>query len=191
MYAEVIPNFRLPQELEILDYEVPEDLTQVIQPGFLVNIPFRNRTIEGLVYRIKQHTNLQGKILPIKSAILPFAPFKQRDLNLLDRISEYYFVSKPMVLKAFLPGVPQRGADKPGEQRMRRNGFAFKLRVKLNGNKPRMSAQFKDFHQVPIRGGAGGDKPGFLEGLAVFIIKLEAVPVAFGNRRCPVDLGGQ
>jgi len=129
MYAEVIPNFRLPQELEIFDYEVPEDLTQVIQPGFLVNIPFRNRTIEGLVYRIKQHTNVQGKILPIKSAILPFAPFKQRDLNLLDRISEYYFVSKPMVLKAFLPGVPQRKAQyKPIE--------VPEVNVKLSGIKP-------------------------------------------------------
>lgn len=111
MFAEVIPNFRLPQDLEIFDYQVPEDLEPVIKPGFLVNIPFRNRTIEGLVYRVKQHTNVQGNILPIKSAILPFAPFKQRDLHLLDYISEYYLVSKPMVLKAFLPGVPQRKAQ--------------------------------------------------------------------------------
>lgn len=111
MYAEVIPNFRLPQELEIFDYKIPEELEQVIQPGFLVNVPFRNKTIEGLVTRVKLHTNVQGNILPIKSTILPFAPFKENDLKLLDYISEYYLVSKPAVLKALLPSAPRRKAQ--------------------------------------------------------------------------------
>lgn len=110
MIAEIIPNFRLPQELDIFDYKIPEELEQVIKPGFLVNIPFRNKTIEGLVTRVKQHTNIVGNILPIKSTILPFAPFKYQDLELLEWISEYYLSSKPMVLKALLPRAPLRQA---------------------------------------------------------------------------------
>ena len=102
MYAEVVPKYRLPSEADVFDYKIPQELEPVIKPGFLVNVTLRGKQVQGLVYKVKKDTQFKN-ILPIKSVILPFAPFGNDDIEILDYISRYYLVSKSTALNALMP----------------------------------------------------------------------------------------
>lgn len=110
MYAKVIPSYRTRPGVEMFDYSIPKDLQDETAVGSLVNIPFRGRNIQGLVYSISEKTEIKGRILEIKSLILPFAPFTKDYIDLIDGTAEYYLVSRPALLKAMLPGKPLRAS---------------------------------------------------------------------------------
>jgi primosomal protein N' (replication factor Y) len=107
MIVEVIPLARLPKNLSIFDYEVPQNFEGQIRIGQIVRIPFRGKKMSGLV------TALKDIPAETKSTIKPFIKIldtgKNIDANHLDLLrwfADYYLISPALVLKTFLPEPP-------------------------------------------------------------------------------------
>ena len=64
MIAKVAPIRRMPKKISELDYLVPPQLSKIATIGQLVNIPFRNRLIYGLITEFKENATeeVKGKL---------------------------------------------------------------------------------------------------------------------------------
>ena len=72
MYANIKPLIKLKKELNLLDYIAPEKLK--LRAGQLVEIPFRNRNIYGVIFDIKNTTDQPQHILKPVSEIISETP---------------------------------------------------------------------------------------------------------------------
>ncbi|PIS05032.1 MAG: primosomal protein N' [Candidatus Buchananbacteria bacterium CG10_big_fil_rev_8_21_14_0_10_42_9] len=101
MKVNIIPYQRLPKSLGVFTYET----NLKVSPGDLVEIPWRNKTLPGLVWEINVKSKIsKSKLKRIEKIIEPqiLAP---GDLKLLQWLSEYYFQSPALFLKTFLPEI--------------------------------------------------------------------------------------
>src|SRR6185436_17795740 len=83
------------------------------------------------------------------------------------------------------------GGDETFEQRVRLVWFALEFRVELAGDEKRMIFQLDYFHQLSIRGKPAEDEPGLFEALTIGVVELVAMPMAFVNKKCTVEMVGQ
>lgn len=81
------------------------------------------------------------------------------------------------------------GGDEAFEEGMRLVRFAVEFRVKLAGDKEGMIGQFNDFDQSTVRSKAAEDELGLLEAIAVSIIELVTVAMAFFDNERAVEPG--
>ncbi|MBI5071483.1 primosomal protein N' [Candidatus Falkowbacteria bacterium] len=109
MVAEIIPLARLPKNLSVFDYEVPENFLGQIKIGQIVKISFRNKNVKGIVMALKSKPD------QIKSALKPFIKIIDPEINIdnerqkfLHWFADYYLVSPALVLKTFLPEPPEK-----------------------------------------------------------------------------------
>jgi len=92
MYAQIKPLIKLKKELNLLDYIVPEKLK--VKAGQLVEIPFRNRNIHGVVFDIKNTTHQPKHILKPVSEIVNETPlFSQNQIEFFNFFVEHNFSS--------------------------------------------------------------------------------------------------
>lgn len=70
MFAHVYPLIKLPRRFGVFDYCIPEHL--VVQVGDVIQIPFRHRTILGVVKSITASSN-EPRILEIASGSIGFS----------------------------------------------------------------------------------------------------------------------
>ena len=82
------------------------------------------------------------------------------------------------------------GRDEAFEEGMRLVWFAMELGMELAGEVKRMSFQLNDFDQFAIRRVAAKSKSSFFELLAISIVKLVAMAMAFIDDKCAVQMGG-
>ena len=82
--------------------------------------------------------------------------------------------------------VVNRCFDKSHEQRMGFIGTAFEFRVKLNTDVEGFIGQFNRFHQLTVGRNAAEDKPERFQLIAVQVVELIAVTVAFINMSCSI-----
>ena len=68
MIAEVVVDIKNKAVNKVFDYQVPQEMQQVIQAGVRVLVPFGPRTIMGFVIALKESSSLE-KIRPIKELI--------------------------------------------------------------------------------------------------------------------------
>jgi len=107
MIAEIIPYAKLPRNLSVFDYIIPdEDEFKNIKLGQIVTINFRGRLIPGLVFKIKKYSDFPKlkKIKDIKQNI----SLDSKQINLLSTLSNYYFTSPASFLKEFIPTIPKK-----------------------------------------------------------------------------------
>ena len=76
----------------------------------------------------------------------------------------------------------QGGLDKSGEQRVRAVWSGFEFWMGLCGDEPGMIRKLDHFDDPSVRGDAGQLHTVFRQGLAVIVVDLIAVTVAFVNR---------
>ena len=77
--------------------------------------------------------------------------------------------------------VPERGADKTEEERVRTVRAALELGVKLHADIEIVPGDFDGFDDVIIRRGAADDQPGVDETCAEIVVEFIAMTVALRN----------
>ncbi len=132
--AQVIPLTRLKRDLHFFDYLVPEDLNKRVKKGQLVEIPFRNKNIKGIIFNLSKSSEFEDKNLKSLNKIIDPLPFLMKwQLKLIEDLAEYYFVSFSVFAKMIVPEIPQ----KPRKSKIKfLEGIEFfkspKLEIKVN-----------------------------------------------------------
>lgn len=107
LYAVIAPLIRLPRGRDSFDYFVPEDFERAIAPGVIVDIPFRKRTIKGVV--LATHNKKPPfSVRPIKKILTSNVFLPPTSLLLAQSISRDTATPLSIVLKSFLPTMKVR-----------------------------------------------------------------------------------
>ena len=61
MFVKIIPIIRLPRKLNFFDYLIPKKLENKIKINQIIEIPFRNQKIKGIIIEILSKTELFNK----------------------------------------------------------------------------------------------------------------------------------
>ena len=109
MLVQIIPAKRMPMSLPFLDYSVPEKYQQIIRPGQLVKIPFRNKEEFGVVFSLLASTSEKEiKLKTITEVVFEKPIISQEQLNFLKDVSDFYHVSLGFLLKTNLIPLQKR-----------------------------------------------------------------------------------
>jgi primosomal protein N' (replication factor Y) len=109
MYARVIPSLIFPNFPKPLLYRIPEHFHSSLSLGRVVLIPFRKKTIEGVIESFTEETFLPDeKLRDILLHPIEHLQINHLQLDLVHWISEYYATPISVVLKAFLPHFPKK-----------------------------------------------------------------------------------
>ncbi|MDD5341191.1 MAG: primosomal protein N' [Patescibacteria group bacterium] len=108
--AQIIPALRLKRDLHFFDYEIPKELEGQAQVGQLVEIPFRNQLIKGVILNLLEKES-EFELKPIAKILEPFPYLKLWQLNLIKDLAAYYFVSMGILLKMIIPDIPKRAKN--------------------------------------------------------------------------------
>ncbi|MBI2436900.1 MAG: primosomal protein N' [Candidatus Magasanikbacteria bacterium] len=90
MIVKIIPLYRLPRHIDILDYLVPRKLESILKIGQLVEIPFRQLSIFGLVFEFDASTNEDKNLKPIIGVVNDIPFVSNEYLFLLHTLSRIY-----------------------------------------------------------------------------------------------------
>lgn len=104
-FARVIPLLRTPLGIEGFDYRVPADAA--LQKGDVVRIPFRGRSLPGLVADIFTSSPYGDRALLIEGP-WQHLRFPSVFIDLLAWTAERTFSSQPTVFKSWLRQLPKR-----------------------------------------------------------------------------------
>lgn len=100
MYAQVV--FPLPFR-NSFTYSVPPDLTDLVQTGVRVVVPFGKRVLTGFVIGTSDETDIKEKIKPVRDVLDENPIFSKESLKFYEWISEYYLSSLGEALKNSVP----------------------------------------------------------------------------------------
>lgn len=113
MIARVVPAIRTPRHVDVFDYEIPKNLS--VFKGDIVRIPFRSRTIPGLVISIEKTAGTNRPLKPIQSTV--GIRVTKETIALLSALSDRAFCSQPTVLHAWLGTLPKKLQEEPSAPR--------------------------------------------------------------------------
>ncbi|MDP2629790.1 MAG: hypothetical protein Q8P56_00060 [Candidatus Uhrbacteria bacterium] len=114
--AHVIPVLRLPRHIDVLDYLIPDELSDSVQEGMLVVVPFRSSIVAGLVVDIVQSDT--AKLKSIIRALPITYTCTQEQRAFFHWFASTYYISQATALKTFLPSFPRSFlAGKPTRNR--------------------------------------------------------------------------
>jgi primosomal protein N' (replication factor Y) len=116
--AQIIPAVRLKRSLNYFDYSIPDELESQIQIGQIVEIPFRNQNVRGVVLNLPEKTESSYELKPLNKIIDSAPLLSNWQLELIKFMSAYYFVSMAMVLKMVMPEIPKRQSSKFKDMRI-------------------------------------------------------------------------
>jgi primosomal protein N' (replication factor Y) len=111
MWADVItPSARWSDEHPLLTYEVPTELAAEVLPGQLVALPYGERLVEGLIWRMRANPiSIDTPIRPIHALLDPVPALLPHQMELALWIAEYYDTPLMQVVLMMLPpGLMQR-----------------------------------------------------------------------------------
>lgn len=107
MFAKIIPLTKLPRGLDFFDYKISQKFEKIIKVGSLVEIPFKQQKILGVVLSLDVTSNFKHlkEISDIKSTV-PILSDKQ--LELAKWFSEHFFYSLASTIKIMIPPIPKK-----------------------------------------------------------------------------------
>lgn len=114
MYAEIIPNLRLPKNINTFTYLVPKELEGEVKVGQIVEIPFRAGRKEGVILELKDKVNFTVyNLKPITKILNPTPLLTNDQFKIIDWLAKYYQSSSALIAKHdfclilndFLPGL--------------------------------------------------------------------------------------
>ena len=77
--AEVVVDIKNKAVDRVFDYEIPDGFVEVIQPGVRVMVPFGARALAGVVLRVKESSDYDGKLRKI-SKVMDVVPILNEEL---------------------------------------------------------------------------------------------------------------
>ena len=104
--AEVVPAVKLPRNVsQIFSYALPPKMEKEIKIGKIVEIPFRNKNILGVVLDVKKEVseNIKFKLKEISSLQEKDLYLSDQQIQLAKFISTYYYTPLSLVIKAIVP----------------------------------------------------------------------------------------
>ncbi|PIR93422.1 primosomal protein N' [Candidatus Falkowbacteria bacterium CG10_big_fil_rev_8_21_14_0_10_43_10] len=115
MYANIIPLTRLPlSRPQIYTYELG-DLAKEIKIGQLVEIPLYYRSLPGIVVKITAEAPAGIEFKQVNKIIDQHPLVGQREIKLVEFVSEYYYASPGLILKQLAPEPPKKRIKKVEE----------------------------------------------------------------------------
>lgn len=147
--ARVIPSKKLPRIMDFFDYLIPVKLVGKIKTGDFVLIPFKTRTIIGLVHSFADKTEFSSvKEIIDTSESIP--AFNKSQFEFLQWFSEYYYYSLGSTLKLLLSEPPKR-KSKITEREIKRDQALIAVGVKIKKiTEQIMSSVEKKFLLLPL-----------------------------------------
>lgn len=116
MIVKIIPFTRLPyfgatlgekKEIAFFDYLVSDALQNKIKFGQLVQVPFRNKKVQGLVIGFKK-TSKGRKLKEVIKIFTEECLINKEQLVLFKWLASFYFASLPTILKTSIPQPTRR-----------------------------------------------------------------------------------
>lgn len=105
MIAKVIVDIPTMQTNRSFDYEIPEELINIIQKGMRVEVPFGRRKIQGFVEKIINQTDFDGKMKKISNIIDLEPVLNQEMLDLSEWMAMDTYSFRISCLQTMLPSV--------------------------------------------------------------------------------------
>jgi len=99
MYAQVV--FPLPFR-NAFTYSIPKDLTDIVQIGVRVVVPFGKRVLTGFVISISEATDVE-EVKPIRDVLDENPIFDEQSLKFYEWVAEYYLSSLGEALRNSVP----------------------------------------------------------------------------------------
>ena len=106
MIAKVTPITRLPSNIDVFDYLVPQELEKTAQIGQIVKIPLRNKESLGVILDLPAQSAQNNKTFrarPIKSIFDNDPILTREQFKLMDKFSEYYYMNKGAAARIIIP----------------------------------------------------------------------------------------
>lgn len=104
-YASIVPAIRTVHGVDVFDYLIAD--TADIQLGDIIRIPFRKRSIIGIIVAISSTSPFAEKAVDIGSPI-PLLRTKHIGVELLQSAASRCFTPRPSILASWLRTVPKR-----------------------------------------------------------------------------------
>ncbi len=108
MYVQLAIN--MPAVSGVFDYHVPQELSEQIQPGCLVEAPFGKQKVQGIVLRVVAEPAVQ-ETRPVTSLLDPLPVLTPVQMALAARVAEVTLSSPSLVLHSMLPPGLNQQAD--------------------------------------------------------------------------------
>lgn len=110
-FAQVVVNTKTALKNQFFTYKIPPSLLAEIKIGCLVEVPFRNKMIEGIVWQLVKQSKFE-KLKSIKKIITPEVIANNFHRELAVWMSQYYLEPLGKCLFTILPPIPKRYAAK-------------------------------------------------------------------------------
>lgn len=101
-YAQICLKRRMPQSLQTLTYEVPDELKESVRIGSYVNVTLRGKPSQGIVLEKTEKTP-EHKTKPITELIYENPVLQTWQIKLAKWISQYYRAPLQKTITLFLP----------------------------------------------------------------------------------------
>lgn len=108
MYARIVPLKRLPNNLSICDYHVPEHMDSILQVGQMVSIPFRKSNLFGLVLSLENTSEYGEKVKDIQAIVHNVPFFRMSEITLLEMLAEIYHTPFGSIMESALLPLQKR-----------------------------------------------------------------------------------
>src|SRR6185312_4737264 len=109
LFAEVLTSAASWSHEPLLPYLVPDELEEEIAPGQLVAVPYGERLVEGIIWRLHEEVPEDQEVRPISTLLDPLPALLAHQRALAEWLAEYYVT--PLAHAALMmlpPGLMQR-----------------------------------------------------------------------------------
>lgn len=111
--AQIVPALRLKRNLQYFDYMIPLEIQAQVKIGQIVEIPFRNKNIKGLILTLSDsQEDTTYELKPINRIIEAIRPFADWQIKLLQYLAESNFISLGAALNMLLPDIPLKKSNR-------------------------------------------------------------------------------
>lgn len=106
-YVEVAVNTKINKTGQLFTYSIPPQFLPYIKPGILVEVPFQNQKLPGVILEIIKSVpmSLKNKLKTISRIITKYPIINDVQLKLANWLSNYYFSPLGQVISFMIPPI--------------------------------------------------------------------------------------